>query len=92
MMTMVPVPAVSQYTNQFSTSTSRNLERSDFKHFVNITVLAQYYQPDMIYLISGGVNKSLDTQEWVPVKVNNVIEAYMLQKWLKLPTLMHQLL
>ena len=74
MMTMVP--AVSQYTNQFSTSTSRNLEQSDFKHFVNVIVLAQYYQPDMIYLISGGVNKSLDTQEWVPVKVNNVIEAY----------------
>ena len=43
---------------------------------VNIIVLAQYYQPDMIYLISGGVNKSLDTQEWVPVKVNNVTKAY----------------
>jgi len=38
--------------------------------------LAQYYQPDMIYLIAGGVNKSLNTQEWVPVKVNNVTEAY----------------
>ena len=47
-----------------------------FENFVNIIVLAQYYQPDMIYLISGGANKSLDTQEWVPVKVNNVTKAY----------------
>ena len=74
MMTMIP--AVSQYTNQFSTSTIRNPHRSRYNHYVNIIVLAQYYQPDMIYLISGGVNKSLDTQGWVPVKVNNVTEAY----------------
>ena len=74
MMTMIP--AVSHYTNQFSTSTIQNPQQSGYNHYVNIIVLAQYYQPDMIYLISGGVNKSLYTQEWVPVKVNNVIEAY----------------
>ncbi|XP_065904619.1 basement membrane-specific heparan sulfate proteoglycan core protein-like isoform X2 [Dysidea avara] len=79
MMTMVP--ATIHYSNEFSFSTSYNPTsynpiNSRFKHFVNIIVMAQYYQPDMMYLISGGVNKSLDTQEWVPVKVNNVIEAY----------------
>jgi len=30
----------------------------------------------MIYLISGGVNKSLDTQKWVPIKINSGTEAY----------------
>jgi len=74
MMTMVP--AVSQYAKQFSTSTIRKSQTPGYKHFVNIVVLSQYYQRNVIYLISGGVNKSLDTQEWVPVKVNNVIEAY----------------
>ena len=74
---MILVPGVNQYSNKFSTSTIRNhRQHFQYRHFVNIIVLAQYYQPDMIYLISGGVKKSLDTQEWVPVKVNNVIEAY----------------
>ena len=45
-------------------------------HHITIVVLAQYYQPHMIYLMSGGVNKSLDTQEWVPIMVNNSVEAY----------------
>ena len=73
---MTLVPATTQYFNEFSFSTLRNPPNPDFNHFVNIIVLAQYYQPDMIYLISGRVNKSLDKQEWVPVKVNNVTEAY----------------
>ena len=45
-------------------------------HYINIIVLAQYYQPNMIYLETGGMNKSLDTQEWIPIKVNNITEAY----------------
>ena len=28
--------------------------------YINIMALVQYYQPGMIYLISGGVNRSLD--------------------------------
>ena len=70
------VPATHCYTNKLVFSTVHNNKQKNYDHFVNIIVLAQYYQPDMIYLISGGVNKSLDTQEWVPVKVNNVTEAY----------------
>ena len=73
---MTVVPAINQYTSKFIFSVLRNHKSSSYNHFVNIIVLAQFYQPDMIYLISGGVNKSLDTQKWVPVKVNNVIEAY----------------
>ena len=70
---MVTIPASIYYTNKFLFST---IHYPNYAHYVNIIVLAQYYQPDMIYLISEGVNKSLDTQEWVPVKVNNVTEAY----------------
>ena len=70
---MTTIPAAIHYTDKFIFST---INDANYASFVNIIVLAQYYQPDMIYLISGGVNKSLDTQEWVPVKVNNVIEAY----------------
>ena len=33
----------------------------------------------MIYLIAGGFNRSLDTQQWVPIEVNNIIEAYATQ-------------
>ena len=74
MMTLVP--ATNHFSAEFIFSTLRNLPRRSILDYVNIIVLAQYYQPEIIYLISGGVKESLDTQKWVPVKVNNVIEAY----------------
>ena len=77
---MVIVPSIGQYYNTFTFSLYQPEahEENIWFHHVNIIVLAQYYQPDKI-LISGEVNKSLDTQEWVPVKVNNTIEAYATQ-------------
>ena len=75
MMTLVP--ATNQYSNKFQFSTLQG--RAGYTHYINIIVLAQYYQPDMIYLISGGVNRSLDTHQWVPIIVNNVTEAYSVQ-------------
>ena len=74
MMTLVP--ATNQYLNKFDFSTIR---KSGFTHYVNIIVMEQYYQPNMIYLIAGGVNRSLVTQQWVPILVNNTIEAYATQ-------------
>ena len=74
MMTLVP--ATIHYSNEFSSTTLRDPPQRGYKHYINIIVLAHYYQPDMIYLITRGMNKSLDTQEWVPVKANNIIEAY----------------
>ena len=71
---MILVPATNQYSNKFQSSTLQGI--SGYTHYINIIVLAQYYQPDMIYLISGGVNRSLDTHQWVPIMVNNVAEAY----------------
>ena len=44
--------------------------------FINVIVMAQYYQPDKIYLITDGVKKSLNTQIWIPIRVKGVVEAY----------------
>ena len=76
MMTLIP--AAFQYSDDFYTTTMRNPSQR-YTHYINIIVLAQYYQPDMIFLISGGVNRSLDTLQWVPIVVNNVTEAYATQ-------------
>ena len=83
---MTLVPSTVHYFNKISFSTIfYNISNYDYHHidshgkwahFVNVIVLAQYYQPHMIYLVTRGMNKSLDTQEWMPVKVNNVIKAY----------------
>ena len=75
MMTLVP--ATVQYLNQLDFSTISSSE--DYNHYVNIIVLAEYYQPSMIYLRTGGVNTSLNSQEWVPIVVNNITEAYAAQ-------------
>ena len=75
MMTLVP--ATNQYNSNFRFSTLKS--QLDFTHYINIIVLAEYYQPDLIYLISGGVNKSLDNHQWVPIVINSVTEAYGIQ-------------
>ena len=77
MMTLVP--ATNQYLNKFDLSTIRNPLGSGYNHYVNIIVMEQYYQPNMIYLISRGANRSLVTQQWVPIRVNNSIKAYATQ-------------
>ena len=76
MMTLVP--ATSQYDYKFKFSTFHNNVRL-YHHYVNIIVLAQYYQPDVIYVIAGKISRSLNTQQWIPITVNNVIEAYITQ-------------
>ena len=68
-----------QFSHKVPITTMHNPSRSDYKHYINIMVLAQYYQPDMIHLISGGSNVSLNTQRWVPIKVKHAIEAYATQ-------------
>ena len=77
--TMTLVPATNQYLSKFDFSTIRNTVAYWYNHHVNIIVMEEYYQPNMIYLIAGGVNRSLVTQQWVPIQVNNTIEAYATQ-------------
>ena len=76
---MMIVPDTFEFSDQISVTTIRNTTQSGYKHYVNIIVLAQYYQPDMIHLISGGRNISLNTQKWVPIKVKHTTEAYATQ-------------
>ena len=71
--TMTLVPSTNQYMNKFDFST---LSNSSFNHYVSIIVMAQYYQPSMIYLIVDGITRSLGTQQWVPIQVNSTTEAY----------------
>jgi len=76
MMTLVP--AREQYSDKFQFSTLQS--QPGYRHFINIIVLRQFYQPDMIYLISGGeINRTLNTYQWVPIMVNNGTEAYGVQ-------------
>ena len=76
---MMIIPDALQFSHKFTISTIRNTTQPNYKHYVNIIVLAQYYQPDMILLKSGGSNMSLDTQEWVPINVRRNTEAYATQ-------------
>ena len=42
--------------------------------------MANYYQPEMITIISaGGINQSLESQSWVPIIRNGVTEEYAVQ-------------
>ena len=77
---MVLVSPTAQYFNKYAISTIQSSSSYNYdSHYVNIIVLAQYYQPDMIYLFTGGVNTTLSSQQWTPVVVNNVSEAYVTQ-------------
>ena len=81
-MIMMLVPPTVHYLNKISFYTF--LSENDYKdssrfaleiHY-NIIVPAQYYQPDMIYLVTRAMNKSLANQEWSSIKINNITEAY----------------
>ena len=77
---MMLVPPTNQYYDSFVVSTIQSsLLNNYYSHYVNIIVLSQYYQPDMIYLFTGGVNTSLSSLQWIPVFVNNVSEACVTQ-------------
>ena len=78
---MILVPPTNQYVNKFDVSTLLFLLQSsyDYTHYVNIIVMAQYYQPDMIYLTVDGNTTSLATYQWVPIQANSITEAYATQ-------------
>ena len=79
MMTLVP--PTNQYMNKFDVSTLLYLLPTfyNYTHYVNIIVMAQYYQPNMIYLTVDGVTRSLATEQWVPIEANSITEAYATQ-------------
>ena len=83
---MALVPSKKQYYHKFefadvNDNIYENFFDSYYDHYsyVNIIVLAQYFQPDKIYLIADGDKRSLETQQWVPIKAKNITEAYATQ-------------
>ena len=76
---MTIVPATDQYSSKFDFSTIRNPIIPVYEHYINIIVMAEYYQPSMIYLTAGGITRSLATQQWIPITVNDTAEAYATQ-------------
>lgn len=77
---MALVPAATHYLNKLDFSTIRHTS-NDYSHYINIIVMEQYYQPDMIYLISGGNNVSLQSRNLspVPIFVNGSHKAFAIQ-------------
>ena len=76
---MTLISPVHQYSDTSDVSTMLNPLQTGFQHFINVFVLASYYQPDMIYLTMRGSSIRLNSQRWVPIRVNNVVEAYAAQ-------------
>ena len=75
MMTLIP--ATNQYSNTFQFSTLQG--QSGYTHHINIIVLTRHNKSEMVYLLSQGVNRSLDTHQWVPITINNDTEAIGVQ-------------
>ena len=72
---MMLVPATVHYSNEINLST----RSSGYDNYVNIIVLKEYYQPSMMYWITGGVKRSLQSQSWNTITFNQVTEAYYTQ-------------
>ena len=79
MMTLIPPTA--HYTNNIVSSTFETSVKSTiYNHYINIIVLAGYYQPEMISITTAGVTtQSLNLHSWVPIVVNNITVAYAAQ-------------
>ena len=78
MMTLIP--STDHYTDSITSSTPNNYYSLLYNHYINIIVLASYYQPEMMSITTAeGTTQSLNTQSWVPIIANNVTVAYAAQ-------------
>ena len=73
---MMLVPARAHYSNEINLSISSSSRHSNY---INIIVLKEYYQPNMIYWITGGEKKSLQSHLWNPIIFDHITEAYFTQ-------------
>ena len=73
---MMLVPATVHYSNEINLSTISSLV---YTNYIDIIVLKEYYQPSMMYLTTGGVKQSLQTELWTPIVFNQATEAYYTQ-------------
>ena len=74
---MTLVPSTKQYYNRFIFS----VVYYNVYSYVNIIVMAEYYDLEKIYLTADGYNISLGNKPyvWVPIKNNNITAAYATQ-------------
>jgi len=77
---MTLIPATVNYGDKFVLHT--NYEGYYSSSMINIIVLAQFYQPDKMFLIYGGTNTSLIFKPWNILTVNNTIKAYTLKEYM----------
>ena len=81
MMTLIP--AVNDFSSKIVSSTNHNITYPYYAQFINVIVMAEYFQPSQIYLKTSSINKSLESYNWVPITVDNTTEAYAAQVYLK---------
>ena len=89
---MVLIPAVIDYSNKIVSSTNSHLEFPGYKHYINIIVMAEYFQKDLIYLNAEGINQTLASYNWVPIVVDGITEAYAAQIKLNIDDEMFQII
>ena len=79
MMTLIP-PTNHYTSNIISSNFETSVRSSSYNHYINIIVLASYYQPELITITTAGVTtQSLNSHSWVSIIVNNVTVAYAAQ-------------
>ena len=81
MMTLIP--AVNDFSNKIVSSTNHNITHPYYAQFINVIVMAKYFQPSQMYLKTSSINKSLESYNWVPITVDNTTEAYAAQVYLE---------
>ncbi|XP_065894448.1 uncharacterized protein [Dysidea avara] len=74
MMTLVP--AITDYSSRIISSTIHDPIHPSYREFINVVVLADYFQPTLMYLNVGGKNQSMESFSWTPITVDNSTEAY----------------
>ena len=74
---MTLIPATNDFKSRFQFPTFHHPSDSYYyPTIINIIVMAQYYQPESIYVVTGGSKRALNKQKWRPFIVNNITEAY----------------
>ena len=81
MMTLIP--AVNDFSSKIVSSTNHIISHSNYTQFINIIVMAEYFQPSQIYMKVGRIHKTLESYNWVPITVDNIIEAYAAHVYLE---------
>ena len=81
MMTLIP--AVNDFSSKIVFSTNHIISHPYYAQFINIIVMAEYFQPRQIYMKSGRIDETLESYNWVPITVDSNIKAYAAQVYLE---------